>query len=359
MSIAFSAIEHAYGDQAVLHGVDLEVEHGEIMALLGPSGSGKTTLLRLAAGLEPLQAGTIELPGQTVTPAACSAPEDRPTCLVFQQHALFPHLPVADNIAFGMEAPASTAARERVDELLSRAGLAGLGARYPHTLSGGQQQRVALARALAPSPAVMLLDEPFASVDVLLVRQLREEARLLLKETGTTTLLVTHDPEDAMLLADRIAVIVDGRIVQLGTPRALWTEPAHPFVAEVIGERQLLNGTWSDGVVDTVFGPVAGLPAADLASGATVKLAIDPRALAVERMPGGAGRVTDVRFAGRRTLLRVEAQGEVLHVELPASWQTVTGDLESAPGDALATPGFPVGASVSLTFAPSVVLLYA
>lgn len=340
MSIAFSAIRHAYDGTAVLHGVDLEVQSGEIMALLGPSGSGKTTLLRLAAGLEPLQQGVIELPGQVVTPDSCPAPERRPTCLVFQQHALFPHLTVYENVAFGLEGLAPDQRKSRVRELLARAGLAGLEARYPHTLSGGQQQRVALARALAPSPAVMLLDEPFASVDVLLVRQLREESRVLLKETGTTTLLVTHDPDDALRLADRIAVIVEGRIVQVGTPRDLWAEPAHPFVAEVLGGRQLLTGRRIGGGVETDFGKIdVSTPDAG-EDGAPVQLAIDPRAIDVTPARGQGFRVIDVRFAGRQWLLRIEAGDSVLHAE-------VEGSHGFAPGD-----------RVELAFAPSGILAY-
>lgn len=348
MSIAFSAIEHAYDGQAVLHGVDLELHSGEIMALLGPSGSGKTTLLRLAAGLEPLQKGVIELPGQRVTPDACPAPEARPTCLVFQQHALFPHLTVEDNVAFGLADRKGESARQRVRELLARAGLAGLERRYPHTLSGGQQQRVALARALAPAPAVMLLDEPFASVDVLLVRQLREEARLLLKETETTTLLVTHDPDDALLLADRIAVIVDGRIVQVGTPRELWEAPAHPFVAEVLAGRQMIDGHWREGVVETPFGSLSGLADPGAGEGETVRVAVNPRAITVTPSDSGHCRVTDVRFAGLRRVLRIEAGDAVLHAEVD-----VASDVETVAAGALAA-----GDRVDLVFAPAGLLVY-
>ncbi len=341
MSITFSAVSHAYDGDPVLHDVDLEIGSGEVLALLGPSGSGKSTLLKLAAGLEPLQSGAIALPGMDVVPADCPAPERRPTCLVFQQHALFPHLTVAENVAFGLAGLPSEERRPRVRESLEAAGLEGLEDRYPHTLSGGQQQRVALARALAPRPSVMLMDEPFASVDALLARRLREEARTTLRRSGATTLLVTHDPEDALALADRIAVIVEGRIVQVGTPDELWSRPAHPFVAEVFARRQLLPARWDGSALQTALGPVAGVPFSG-SVGEPVQLAIDPFSVAVSADPNGEARVEDVRFAGRSYVLQLRSVDD--DTQLSAS---STAEPRVVPGD-----------RVRLTFAPEGVVVY-
>lgn len=341
MSITFSAVSHAYDGQPVLHDVDLEVRSGEVLALLGPSGSGKSTLLKLAAGLEPLQTGSIDLPGMHVVPTACPAPEKRPTCLVFQQHALFPHLTVADNVAFGLDALASGERKARVAAALAGAGLDGLENRYPHTLSGGQQQRVALARALAPQPAVMLMDEPFASVDALLARRLRQEARATLQASGTTTLLVTHDPEDALALADRIAVIVEGRIVQVGTPDELWSHPAHPFVAEVFARRQLIEARREGSLLLTDFGPVPDMSGPGI-QGDSVRLAIDPFAVEVIVDDAGPARVVDVRFAGR---------SYVVHL------QSLAGD-ERLNVSTMAKPAVTVGDRVRLDFAPDDVVVY-
>ncbi len=336
MSITFNAVSHAYDREPVLHDVDLAVAEGEVLALLGPSGSGKSTLLKLAAGLEPLQAGVIELPGMRIEPDACPAPEARPTCLVFQQHALFPHLTVRDNVTFGLAGVPSEVRDRRVAALLSAAGLEGLEGRYPHTLSGGQQQRVALVRALAPAPAVMLMDEPFASVDVLLARRLREESRLLLKESGATTLLVTHDPEDALALADRIAVIVAGRIVQVGTPAELWAAPGHPFIAEVFAGRQLLDASWDGVVASTAFGSVEGL-APPPEAGERLQLAVDPFSLSVTPDPSSDLEVADIRFSGRHHLLLIAdpAGGEPLHVATRETPAVAPGDrvrIDFAPG---------------------------
>jgi iron(III) transport system ATP-binding protein len=325
----------------VLHDVDLEVRSGEVLALLGPSGSGKSTLLKLAAGLEPLQSGSIALPGMMVLPAACPAPEKRPTCLVFQQHALFPHLTVAENVAFGLDALPPGERQARVREALAAAGLEGLEGRYPHTLSGGQQQRVALARALAPQPAVMLMDEPFASVDALLARRLREEARATLRASHATTLLVTHDPEDALALADRVAVIVEGRIVQVGAPEELWAHPAHPFVAEVFARRQLLEARPDGSALQTAFGPIRDVPVPEHA-GDRVHLAIDPFAVEVVADGSGLARVTDVRFAGRSHVLHLESVGGEAQLNVSCT----------------SRPPVAIGDRVRLLFAPDGVAVY-
>ncbi|MGI9324714.1 MAG: ABC transporter ATP-binding protein, partial [Pseudomonadales bacterium] len=227
MSLTFTQVNHSFGSQVVLSEVTLTAERGEILCLLGPSGSGKTTLLRLAAGLEVLQAGTISVDEQLLADAKVhTPPEQRGVGLVFQDHVLYPHLTVAENVGFGLANRPQGEADEMVARQLAAVDLLAFAERYPHTLSGGQQQRVALARAMAPEPAVMLLDEPFASVDSGLRRRLREQARLSLKATDAVTLVVTHDAEEAMELGDRIAYLWQGQLAQLGTPAALWRTPA-------------------------------------------------------------------------------------------------------------------------------------
>lgn len=238
MGLEFQDVSHSYGEETVLNGINLLAHEGEVTCLLGPSGCGKTTLLRLAAGLMPLQAGKVLVSGETVAePALSIPPEKRPVGLVFQEGALFPHMTVEANIAFGLTGNKSVQ-QSRIDSLLSTIGLEGYGDRYPHTLSGGQQQRVALARALAPSPAVLLLDEPFANIDSELRKELREETRQTLKASGTAAILVTHDPDEALEMADRIAVMEKGVIVQFDTPTALLTDPATAKIAKLFGRCQ-------------------------------------------------------------------------------------------------------------------------
>jgi len=223
-----------FGSTVAVDAVSLDVAAGEIMAVIGPSGSGKSTLLRAIAGLEPLAIGTIEAGGRTL--------DDVPTHrrdlgLMFQDHALFPHLSVADNIGFGldMQATAPAGRKARIGELLELVGLAEFGPRSVSELSGGEAQRVALARALAPRPALLMLDEPFGSLDRVLREQLTGDLRRLLGELGQTALHITHDQAEAFALAERVAVLAKGRLQQLGTPEELWTRPASTFVAEFLG----------------------------------------------------------------------------------------------------------------------------
>ncbi|MGE5199935.1 MAG: ABC transporter ATP-binding protein, partial [Rhodospirillaceae bacterium] len=227
----------AYGDNPILEGVDMRLERGEVVSLLGPSGSGKTTLLRAVAGFIPVAAGTIEIDGLVVSgPNFTAAPEKRGVGLVFQDYALFPHLRVDENVAFGLRHLGAAERRARVDEMLGLVGLAREAARYPHELSGGQQQRVALARALAPRPALLLMDEPFSSLDVELRARLGTEVRQILKTSGTTAILVTHDQQEAFAIADRVGVMNAGRLEQWDRPYELYHRPATRYVADFIGE---------------------------------------------------------------------------------------------------------------------------
>ncbi|HYI67907.1 MAG TPA: ABC transporter ATP-binding protein [Candidatus Limnocylindrales bacterium] len=246
------AVTKRFGEVMAVEAVDLDVRHGEFLAVLGPSGCGKTTLLRLVAGFELPDAGGIEIDGRAVAgPRRNVAPERRRIGMVFQESALFPHLDVAGNIGFGL-ARANRGAR--VAELVGLVGLAGLQRRMPHELSGGQQQRVALARALAPDPALILLDEPFSSLDATLRAQLRVEVRDILRRAGATALFVTHDQSEALEISDRVAVMRNGRIEQLSTPDELYLRPVNRFVAGFVGEANLLPGEVRHGEVQTLVG---------------------------------------------------------------------------------------------------------
>ncbi|WP_376090218.1 ABC transporter ATP-binding protein [Roseomonas sp. CCTCC AB2023176] len=258
MTLRLSGIRHRYGVREVIRGVDLEVAAGEIVCLLGPSGDGKTTLLRLTSGLEPLQNGEIEIAGRIVArPGREVPPEGRSVGFVFQDYALFPHLTVAANVAFGLRRLPRAERDARVHEALARVGLEGHAESWPHTLSGGQQQRVALARALAPRPAVLLLDEAFASLDARLRERVRDDTLHLLQEAGIATLLVTHDAEEAMFMADRIALLREGRIEQVGTPTDLYLHPISRFVATFLGEVNRIPALIADGIARTPLGLLA------------------------------------------------------------------------------------------------------
>ena len=251
--LAVTGLHKAFGTHPVLTGVDLEVPAGSFTAILGPSGSGKTTLLRLLAGFERADAGTITIGDVVVDDAhAHVPPERRRIGYVPQEGSLFPHLTVAANVAFGL--PARERRGGKAEAVLATVGLEGLGKRYPHQLSGGQQQRVALARALAIEPAVVLLDEPFASLDAHLRASIRADVQKIFKESGTTAVMVTHDQDEALSVADRVAVLRAGKIAQYAAPEDLYTAPADPDLAAFIGDANLLRGEHVAGNVQTVLG---------------------------------------------------------------------------------------------------------
>jgi len=250
-------------DRDALHGVSLRVEAGEIVGLVGGSGAGKSTLLRLIAGLETPSAGTILIGGRVVCDGSRSVPpERRGVGLVFQDYALFPHLTVEDNVGFGLHRLPRRRRQERVREVLELVGLTDLAHRYPHQLSGGQQQRAALARALAPEPAVLLLDEPFSNLDALLKPALRDELGRILRSAGTTTLVVVHDQEDVVSLADRVAILREGDLWQIGAPRDVFAAPRDDYVARLFGATNFVRAVVENGTLRTPLGPVATPPAA-------------------------------------------------------------------------------------------------
>ncbi len=256
--LVLDQISVAYGRKPVVLALSMSLPVGSIGCLLGPSGCGKTTVLRAIAGFEPVLAGSITLGGRVVSTAGLQVPpEQRRIGMVFQDHALFPHLTVAANVGFGLRGQADAPAR--VLKMLETVGLAHAAQRFPHELSGGQQQRVALARALAPAPALLLLDEPFANLDVELRERLGAELHLLLKDAGTTALMVTHDQHEAFAIADEIGIMCEGRIQQWSSAYSLYHQPSNRFVADFVGQGAFLPGTVDAlGRVQMELGTVVG-----------------------------------------------------------------------------------------------------
>lgn len=282
--------KHFNGQPAAVSDVTLRLRHSEFLTLLGPSGGGKTTMLRLLAGFEEPTSGRIQIGERIVADdSRFIPPEQRKVGMVFQDYALFPHVDVAGNIAFGLRG-AGRDRKQRVHELLELVGLLPFAARMPHELSGGQQQRVALARALAPEPEILLLDEPFSNLDTGMRAQMRTDVRAILRETETTAIFVTHDQQEALSLSDEIAVIFDGKLVQVATPHAIYNRPINVQVAQFIGEANLLSAVAHGMTADSrlgevkLFHPKTGI----------VQLMIRPEALAVSF--GGEGTPATVRW---------------------------------------------------------------
>ncbi|EWY36990.1 hypothetical protein N825_22025 [Skermanella stibiiresistens SB22] len=327
-ALGLDHVRHRYGRMTAVDDVSIGIAPGEIMCLVGPSGCGKSTLLRVAAGLETLQRGTVRINGKVVADdTGCVPPEKRGVGLVFQDYALFPHLSVIDNVRFGLSGLAAESQRRRALETLEQVGMAGHADHFPHALSGGQQQRVALARALAPNPAVLLLDEPFSGLDARLREQVRDETLHVLKKTGAATMLVTHDPEEAMFLADRIALMRDGKVIQLGTPVDLYTRPNSDYAARFFGEVNRIDGRVRGGAVDT---PVGRVPC-DLPEGAEARVLIRPEALRLSSPDSSAdarvpnlGRVMAARLLGRTSLIHLDVPdgrgGCHLHSRMPGQF---------------------------------------
>ncbi len=297
-------VTRRFGSTLAVDAVDLDVPSGSFTSLLGPSGCGKTTLLRIIAGLERPDAGTVGIDGREVDgPAGHVAPEDRSVGMVFQAHALFPHLDIGRNVAFGLRGLERTARARRSGEVLELVGLTGLERRMPAQLSGGQQQRVALARALAPSPSLLLLDEPFSSLDAALRATVREEVRSILQAAGQTALLVTHDQEEALSITDRVGVMFDGRLHQVADPETLYREPSTRQVAAFVGDADLIGGTRAASfMVDTPFGR---LPTTAPVTHDHVTVVMRPENVVLRAEPDGPAKVRHVTFYGHDTLVEV------------------------------------------------------
>lgn len=325
-TLSLEHVSHAYGRLLAVDDVSLEVESGELVCLLGPSGCGKTTVLRIAAGLERLQQGRLLLDGELAADEQHSRPpEKRSVGLVFQDYALFPHLSVTDNVLFGLSGVAAAARKKRVGEALRQVGMLDYAEAFPHMLSGGQQQRVALARALAPQPRIMLLDEPFSGLDTALRNEVRDEALHILKGHAAATLMVTHDPEEAMFMADRIALMKNGRFAQVGTPTELYFEPASAFAAAFFGDINRFEARVEGRRVST---PIGDIPAEGFEDGAKVEVLIRPEGLQLrsDLEEGAQGRsvveVMEARLLGRSSLIHLSAkgsgQGDEIHLHARA-----------------------------------------
>ena len=308
-AVVCRGLSKAFGEVRAVVDVDLDVARGEILALLGPSGCGKTTLLRLIAGLERPEAGSVLLADDVVTSDDVMVPPDkRRVGFVFQDYALFPHRTVRRNVAFGVRDRRTR--RARVDQVLAMVGLTAEQDRYPHELSGGQQQRVALARAIAPSPAVVLLDEPFSNLDADLRARVRTEVRDILHGAGATAVFVTHDQQEALEIADRVAVMREGRIEQIGTPEEVYHVPTTRAVADFVGEASFLPARLEGGVIATELGdfPVEGAedegPMHIMVRPEDVTLTSDPEGdcVVVERRFQGPIAICTVRLPSDRTV---------------------------------------------------------
>lgn len=298
----------AYGRNTVVREISVGLKPGEIGCLLGPSGCGKTTLLRAIAGFEPVSGGEIVLDGQTVSrPGLNISPERRRVGMVFQDFALFPHLSVADNIAFGLKGLDKNERLERTRELLEVVGLPHYGQLYPHQLSGGQQQRIALARAMAPRPKLLLMDEPFSSMDVDLRESLAREVRRILRQEGVTALIVTHDQFEAFAIADRIAVMNVGHLQQFDTGYDLYHKPANHFVADFIGQGVLLPGTVLNAdEVETELAAIPGKVPEGCQPGCPVEVLVRPDDILHDDKSQLRATIIDKAFRGAQFLYTLQ-----------------------------------------------------
>ncbi|MGH7697946.1 MAG: ABC transporter ATP-binding protein [Candidatus Dormibacteria bacterium] len=353
-AVSLRGVSKSFGRTPVLRQLELRVAPGGLLAVLGQSGSGKTTLLRLIAGLERPDQGQIELEGQVVDDGGARfvRPERRGVGYVPQEGALFPHLTVAENVGFGLGR--GQRGRARVEDLIRMVGLEGLASRYPHQLSGGQQQRVALARALAVRPRLLLLDEPFSALDPGLRASVREDVRRILDASGVTTLLVTHDQEEALAVADQVAVLRRGLVAQVGAPEQVYLEPVDLELALFLGEANLFEGVVRGGVAQTPLGPV-GLrrPGGATVPEGPATILVRPEQVAIgdgERGEGLRGRVSRVEYHGHDSVVAVlpEPPSEVgpIQVRIPGRPDLRVGApvTVAASGAAQAFPRAPAAA---------------
>ncbi|MGV3578224.1 ABC transporter ATP-binding protein [Brevundimonas sp.] len=327
-ALVLEGVTRRYGAKAAVEEVGLTLRPGRITALLGPSGSGKTTLMRLIAGLEAIDAGTIRLGEEILSsPGLHTPPEARGVGLVFQDYALFPHLSVLDNVAFGLGGMPRKAREARALALLGQVGLADRARNWPHDLSGGEQQRVALMRAMAREPKVLLLDEPFSGLDSHLKGAVRDFLFPALKVSGAAVAIVTHDVDEALLLADDLVLLHQGRVLQSGAPVDCYREPVSPKAARLLGDATVLEGWVKDGLATTAFG---ALPVAAQADG-EVQIVLRPESVRLD--PAGVpAKVVGVRFAGQGFDYRLEREGRTLSLRAEEGRAEV-GDIVSVSLD--------------------------
>ena len=324
--VSLKAVKKLFnGKVTAVDDLTMEVKRGEFFSLLGPSGCGKTTILRLIAGLEVPDRGTIAIGDDVVAGDVWVQPEKRRVGIVFQDYALFPHMTLFENIAFGLKGCTKQILQEKVIEMLNLVGLKNMVQRYPHELSGGQQQRVALARALAPSPRVMLLDEPFSNLDADLRIELRTETKRILKEKGTTTILVTHDQEEAFSLSDRVGVLNHGRLEQVGPPEEIYHRPAGRFVASFVGRADFLNGRISGNSLISDIGIFKFNSDLELKSG-EVDLMIRPDDVDFNLDPHGDAIIVDAQFIGADVIYKLSlSNGMIIHSIKQSTNMSVVG----------------------------------
>ncbi len=312
--IRCTGLTKRFGRTTAVDGVDLEVSEGEVLSLVGPSGCGKTTTLRLLAGFEAPDAGRIEISGRVVADRGrVMPPEQRRVGMVFQDYALFPHMNVADNVAFGLMHMSKEARNSAVSRILEMVGLADLRERFPHQLSGGQQQRIALARALAPQPAVILLDEPFSNIDATLRARVRAEVREILENAGATAVFVTHDQEEALSLADKVAVMWEGRVLQVDTPEMVYQTPISREVAQFVGDMDCLPGKAHD---DRVVCELGDLQFTGEAAG-PVDIYVKPECVRLQAAAEGRGQVMRREYFGHAQRYAIQlASGRVIRARV-------------------------------------------